>query len=142
LAMTTRSPAIASADRNVGSVISIIKHRTASTGSCSRATASTSTAVLGFVVGASCGCSVALADLGAMSFLWKIHECEFVRRCLTRQLTTASPPAEKATARQDQAGEASAGDWTTPNPPGPSKKVGGSGPPLQVLQPFEGLKVE
>jgi hypothetical protein len=42
----------------------------------------------------------------------------------------------------DQAGEASAGDWTTPNPPGPSKKVGGSGPPLQVLQPFEGLKVE
>ena len=52
------------------------------------------------------------------------------------------PPAEKAAARQDQAGEASAGDWTTPNPPGPSKKVGGSGPPLQVLQPFEGLNVE
>src|SRR5262245_50673267 len=33
LAMTTPSPAIASADRNVGSVMSIITRRTASTGS-------------------------------------------------------------------------------------------------------------
>ena len=51
-------------------------------------------------------------------------------------------PDERVAEIVDQAGEASAGDWTTPNPPGPSKKVGGSGPPLQVLQPFEGLNVK
>jgi hypothetical protein len=56
-------------------------------------------------------------------------------------LLPPSPPAEKATARQDQAGKASTDDWT--NPLAPSKKVGdGCRPPPRVLPPFEGLNVK